>query len=66
MLIVILGGVSAVMASAEFLDQYGLLRFPLGFYLLAQGLLFVLVAAAFWAASVQDEIDRSYAESEEP
>jgi putative solute:sodium symporter small subunit len=64
--VVILGGISAVMASAGLLDQIGFLRFPLGFYLLAQGLLFVLVAAAFWTASLQEQIDRSYSESEEP
>ena len=65
-IVVVLGGVSAVMASAGLLDQFGFLRFPLGFYLLAQGLLFVLVAAAFWTASAQEQIDRSYSESEEP
>lgn len=65
-LLIVLSGIPAVMASADLLNQFGFLRFPLGFYLLAQGLLFGLVAAAFWAAGAQERIDRSYSESEEP
>ena len=65
-LVVVLGGISAVVASAGYLDRFDFLRFPLGFYLLAQGLLFALVAATFWATIVQERIDRTYSESEEP
>jgi putative solute:sodium symporter small subunit len=65
-LAVVLGGIAVVVASAGPLDRFSFLRFPLGFYLLAQGLLFALVAATFWASSVQEQIDRTYNEGEEP
>jgi putative solute:sodium symporter small subunit len=64
-LLVVLGGISAVVASAVLFDRFDFLRIPLGFYLLAQGLLFVVVAVSFWAAIVQERIDRAYSESEE-
>jgi putative solute:sodium symporter small subunit len=54
-----------VVAFAEQLDQIGFLRFPLGFYLLAQGLLIGMVALAFWSTRVQERIDRSFSEGEE-
>jgi putative solute:sodium symporter small subunit len=47
------------------LDAFGFLRFPLGFYLLAQGLLIGIVAVCFWSASAQERIDRAFSESEE-
>jgi putative solute:sodium symporter small subunit len=65
-LAVVVGGVAAVAASAGLLNGFGFLRFPLGFYLLAQGLLFALAAAMFWAAAMQEHIDRRYGEGEEP
>jgi putative solute:sodium symporter small subunit len=64
-LLVVLGGISAVVASAGLLDRFGFLHIPLGFYLLAQGLLFAVVAVAFWAVIAQERIDRTYSESEE-
>jgi putative solute:sodium symporter small subunit len=64
-LAVALGAVVAVVAMAGPLDQIDFLRFPLGFYLLAQGLLIGIVALAFWSTRVQERIDRTLSESEE-
>ena len=64
-LIILFGAVFAVVAFAGRLDQIDFLRFPLGFYLLAQGLLFGLVALAFWSTRVQERIDRQFSEGEE-
>ena len=64
-LIIAFGAVFAVVAFAGRLDQIGFLRFPLGFYLLAQGLLIGMVALAFWSTRVQERIDRSFSEGEE-
>jgi putative solute:sodium symporter small subunit len=58
--------VSLAIGAATFLDQYWFLHFPLGFYLLAQGVLIFLVAAAFWFTRVQEHIDLRRSESEEP
>jgi putative solute:sodium symporter small subunit len=57
--------VSLAIAAATFLNQYWFLHFPLGFYLLAQGVLIFLVAVSFWFVRVQEHIDRIRAESEE-
>jgi putative solute:sodium symporter small subunit len=57
--------VFAVVAFAGRLDKTGFLRFPLGFYLLAQGLLIGMVALAFWSTRVQERIDQSFSEGEE-
>jgi len=51
--------------AATFLNQYWFLHFPLGFYLLAQGVLIFLVAVSFWFIRMQEHIDRKRAESEE-
>ncbi|HYB06251.1 MAG TPA: sodium/substrate symporter small subunit [Methyloceanibacter sp.] len=64
-LVVALGAVVAVAAMAGPLNQIDFLRFPLGFYLLAQGLLIGIVALAFWSTRVQEHIDRKLSESEE-
>ena len=64
-LVVALGAVVAVVAMAGPLNQIDFLRFPLGFYLLAQGLLIGIVALAFWSTIVQERIDRKLSESEE-
>ena len=61
----ILLAVFLAVAGATFLNQYSFLHFPLGFYLLAQGLLILLVAAGFWFTRVQDHIDQARSESEE-
>ena len=64
-LIIAFGAVFAVVAFAGRLDQIGFLRFPLGFYMLAQGLLIGMVALAFLSTRVQERIDRSFSEGEE-
>lgn len=45
-------------------NQFGFLHFPLGFYLLAQGLLIFIVVMAFWFIRVQERIDLARSESE--
>jgi putative solute:sodium symporter small subunit len=64
----VLAAVFAVVAvaamSAAGLNAYRVLRLPLGFYLLAQGLLFAIVAMGFWFARRQDRIDDERSESE--
>lgn len=64
-LIIVFAAVAAVVAFAGQLDKIGFLRFPLGFYLMAQGLLIGMVAVAFWWTRVQERIDRSFSEGEE-
>jgi putative solute:sodium symporter small subunit len=64
-LAVVLGAVAAVVMYVAPLDQIGFLRFPLGFYLLAQGLLIFIVAACFWSARAQERIDTAFGQSEE-
>jgi len=64
-LIIVFAAVFAVVAFAGRLDTIGFLRFPLGFYLLAQGLLLGMVALAFWSTRVQERTDRSFSEGEE-
>ncbi len=60
----VLAAVAGVTAGAAGLNAYRFLRFPLGFYLLAQGLLFAIVAVGFWFARRQDRIDDERSESE--
>ena len=64
-LVIVFGAVGAVVGMVGRLDEIGFLRFPLGFYLLAQGLLIGIVAACFWSTRVQERIDRALAETEE-
>ena len=58
-------GVSVAIAAATFLNQYWFLHFPLGFYLLAQGVFILLIAAIFWFTRVQEHIDQRRSESGE-
>jgi putative solute:sodium symporter small subunit len=51
--------------TATWLNQYGFLHFPLGFYLLAQGLLIFIVVAMFWFIRLQDRLDQARSENEE-
>jgi len=53
-----------VVTLATSLDEFGFLHFPLGFYLLAQGLLILIVVMAFWFIKVQERIDLARSESE--
>ena len=43
---------------ADALNEASFLGFPLGFYMAAQGSLFVFVVLIFWFARTQDKIDR--------
>ncbi|MGD9503001.1 MAG: sodium/substrate symporter small subunit [Methyloceanibacter sp.] len=62
--IVLVAVVSAVLALSWF-NRFGFLHFPLGFYLLAQGLLILIVVLAFWFIRIQERIDLARAESAE-
>jgi putative solute:sodium symporter small subunit len=61
---VVLLAVFVTVTIAPWLNRFGFLHFPLGFYLLAQGLLILIVAAAFWFIRVQERIDLARSESE--
>lgn len=64
-LVAIFAAVGASIVFAVRLDHIVFLHFPLGFYILAQGVLVVIVALVFWWANVQERIDAALAESEE-
>jgi putative solute:sodium symporter small subunit len=61
----VLLAVFLTVTTATWLNQYGFLHFPLGFYLLAQGLLILIVVATFWFIRIQDRLDEARAENEE-
>jgi putative solute:sodium symporter small subunit len=61
---VVLLAVFVAVTIAPWLNNFGFLHFPLGFYLLAQGLLILIVAAAFWFIRAQERIDLARNESE--
>lgn len=62
--IVLLAVITAVAALSWF-NRFDFLHFPLGFYLLAQGLLILIAVTAFWFIRIQERIDQARAESEE-
>ena len=64
LLLTALLAVLVVIASATWLNRYGFVLFPLGFYLLAQGLLIFIVAVAFWFIRIQERIDLARSERE--
>jgi putative solute:sodium symporter small subunit len=64
-LLLVFGTVFAAVVFARKLDEIGFLRFPLGFYLLAQGLLIGMVALAFWSTRMQERFDRRLNEGED-
>jgi putative solute:sodium symporter small subunit len=64
MLIVLLALILAVINAAS-LNQHWFLHFPLGFYLLAQGVLIFVVAIGFWFVRTQEHIDHTRNESRE-
>ena len=61
----VLLAVFLTVTTATWLNQYGFLHFPLGFYLLAQGLCILIVVATFWFVRIQDRLDEARAENEE-
>ncbi len=64
-LAIVLLAVIVVVAALSWFNRFGFLNFPLGFYLLAQGLLIFIVVMAFWFIRIQERIDLARAESEE-
>ena len=64
-LLLVFCAVFAVVAFVTPLDKIGFLRFPLGFFLLAQGLLIGMVALAFWSTRMQELFDRRLNEGED-
>jgi putative solute:sodium symporter small subunit len=63
--VVILLAVGLAIAGTSFLNHYWFLHFPLGFYVLAQGILIFIVAVGFWFTRTQEHIDQARSESEE-
>ena len=53
-----------VVAAISWFNRFGFLHFPIGFYLLAQGLLIFIVVMAFWFIRLQERLDLARSESE--
>ena len=64
LLLTALLAVLVVIAGAPWLSRYSFVHFPLGFYLLAQGLLIFIVVVAFWFIRIQERIDLARSERE--
>ena len=64
LLLTALLAVLVVIAGAPWLNRYSFVHFPLGFYLLAQGLLIFIVVVAFWFIRIQERIDLARSERE--
>ncbi len=64
LLLTALLAVLVVIVGATWLNRYGFVHFPLGFYLLAQGLLIFIVVVAFWFIRIQEHIDLARSERE--
>jgi putative solute:sodium symporter small subunit len=64
-LAMVLIAVVFAVVSLPWFNRFAFLNFPLGFYLLAQGLLLLIVVLAFWFIRIQERIDLARAESEE-
>jgi putative solute:sodium symporter small subunit len=62
---IVLLAVIAAVAALSWFNRFAFLHFPLGFYLLAQGLLILIAVMAFWFIRIQERIDQARAESEE-
>ena len=56
--------VIGTMLVAPFLNRFGFLHFPLGFYLAAQGLFIAIIVAAFLFVKHQDRLDLRREEGE--
>ena len=61
----VFGGVIVTILYALSLNRLWFLHFPLGFYLLAQGLLIFAIVVAFWYVRVQERIDHTRSLTEE-
>jgi putative solute:sodium symporter small subunit len=64
-LVAVLSAVILTVVTATWFNQFGFLHFPIGFYLLAQGLLVFIVAMSFWFIRLQERLDLARTESEE-
>jgi putative solute:sodium symporter small subunit len=62
---IVLLAVASSVGALSWFNSFGFLHFPFGFYLLAQGLLILIVVMAFWFIRIQERIDQARAESEE-
>jgi putative solute:sodium symporter small subunit len=62
---VMLCAVAAVIIYSIALNRLWFLHFPLGFYLLAQGLVVFAVVLVFWYVRVQESIDHTRSINEE-
>jgi len=61
----VLCAVGVVIVYTIALNRFSFLDFPLGFYLLAQGLLFFAIFVAFWYVRIQERIDHTRSMNEE-
>ena len=61
----VFGGVIVTILYAISLNRLWFLYFPLGFYLLAQGLLIFAIVVAFWYVRLQERIDHTRSINEE-
>ena len=57
--------VLVTIGSATWLNRFWFLHYPLGFYVLAQGLIIFMIACCFWFVRAQERIDRARGETEE-
>jgi len=57
--------VTGTMLLAPILNRFGFLHFPLGFYLVAQGLFIAIIVAAFLFVKYQDRLDLRREEGDE-
>jgi len=64
LLSVVLAAFIVAFTTATWFNRFGFLHFPLGFYLLAQGLLLFIVTVAFWFIRLQERIDLARSENE--
>ena len=63
-LITVLLIVIFVVAAIPWFNRFGFLHFPIGFYLLAQGLVIFIVVMAFWFIRLQERLDLARSETE--
>jgi putative solute:sodium symporter small subunit len=63
-LFTVLLAVILTVTSVAWFNLFGFLHFPIGFYLLAQGLLIFIVVMAFWFIRLQERIDLARSENE--
>jgi putative solute:sodium symporter small subunit len=60
----VLIAVIGVVAAVPWFNRFGFLHFPIGFYLLGQGLIIFIVVMAFWFIRLQERLDLVRSETE--